>query len=194
MLEERDEAVGDQVAGGLVSGDREQEEEEVDLEPGETLAVDLGLTQHADQVVARVGPLLLGELGRVRVELHRRDRGVLFGDAVLGVFAADHAVRPVEQLVAVLLGDAHEVGDDLQWQLGGDVDDEVALTPLGDSVEDLAGAAAHRVLERTDHPGCEALVDEQSVARVQRRIHVEHEQALLLERLLGHVPQEDGST
>ena len=61
----------------------------------------------------------------------------------LGVVDADHAVGPVEELVAVLLGHAHHLGDGLQRQLGGDVDDEVALALLDDVVddEDRPGAA-----------------------------------------------------
>ena len=54
VLEQRQHAVGDQVAGGLVARDGEQQEEDVELELGERLAVDLGLEQHADEVVARV--------------------------------------------------------------------------------------------------------------------------------------------
>ena len=57
-------------------------------------------------------------------------------DRVLRVVGADHAVAPVEDLVPVLLGHAHHLGDHLERQLGGDVDDEVALAALGDVVDD----------------------------------------------------------
>jgi len=50
VLAEGDHAVGDGVAGGLVAGDREQQEEEVELELGEALAVDLGVEQGGDEV------------------------------------------------------------------------------------------------------------------------------------------------
>ena len=73
------------------------------------------------------GALLLRELRGVRVQLHRRVLRHLLGDAVLGVVGPDHAVAPVEQLVAILLGHAHEVGDHLERELGRHVDDEVAL-------------------------------------------------------------------
>ena len=137
-----------------------------------------------------LGPLLLRELGGVRVQLHRRVLRHLLGDAVLGVVGPDHAVAPVEQLVAVLLRDAHEVGDHLERELGRDVDDEVALAALGHPVDDVGGALAHRRLELADHPRREALVDEPAVAGVQRRVHVEHEQPLLLEVRLVGVPHE----
>ena len=45
VLEERVHAVGREVAGGLVARDREQQEEQVDLELGEHVALDLGLGQ-----------------------------------------------------------------------------------------------------------------------------------------------------
>ena len=50
---------------------------------------------------------------------------------VLRVLGADHAVAPLEDLVAVLAGHADELGDHLERQLGGDVDDEVDLVALG---------------------------------------------------------------
>ena len=63
VLEQRDEPVRDQVARGLVAGDREQQEEEVDLEPGELLTVDLGLVLSTQMRSSfGFGALLLGEL------------------------------------------------------------------------------------------------------------------------------------
>ena len=71
-------------------------------------------------------PALLGELVGVREQLDERVACWSFV-LVLGVVGADHLVRPVEQLAAVLLRHAHDLGDRLQRQLGGDVVDEVAL-------------------------------------------------------------------
>ena len=42
VLEERVHAVRDRVAGGLVAGDGEQQEEEVEVHVGQRVAVDLG--------------------------------------------------------------------------------------------------------------------------------------------------------
>ena len=47
--------------------------------------------------------------------------------AVLGIVGADHAVRPLEDLVAVLLRHADQLGDHMQRQLGGHLRDEVDL-------------------------------------------------------------------
>ncbi len=52
--EQRVHAVGGQVPGRLVAGDREQQEEEVDLELGEHVALDLGLGQRGEDVLAGV--------------------------------------------------------------------------------------------------------------------------------------------
>ena len=51
-------------------------------------------------------------------------------ELVLGVLGADHLVGPVEDQVPVVLGDAHQVGDDLQGQLGRDLLDEVGRPRL----------------------------------------------------------------
>ena len=111
---------------------------------------------------------------------------------VLGVVRSDHPVGPVEHEVAVLLGHPHEVGDDLQRQLGGDLLHEVGRALLADGVEDRVGGGHHLGLEVTDHARREALVDQPPVAGVHRRVHVQHHHALLPEDLLVEVVEERG--
>ena len=72
VLGERLHAVADGVAGGLVAGDDEQDEERAELLRREPLAVDLGGHQHRGEVVARVGPAVLAE--RLGVGEHLRAR------------------------------------------------------------------------------------------------------------------------
>ena len=55
VVMQRVHAVRGGVARGLVAGDREQQHEHVELELAELLAVDLGVQQLGDDVVARVG-------------------------------------------------------------------------------------------------------------------------------------------
>jgi hypothetical protein len=45
------------------------------------------------------------------------------------VVARGHLVGPPEQLVAVVLRNAEQIGDGLQWQFAGHLLDEVAGTP-----------------------------------------------------------------
>ena len=49
---------------------------------------------------------------------------------VLRVLVADHLVRPVEQLLSVVLGHTHQPGDRLKRELAGHLLDEIA-GPLG---------------------------------------------------------------
>ncbi len=115
VLRERDHAVGDRVAGGLVARHREHDHEEAELVVGELLAVDVGLDERRDDVVGRVLAPLLGHRHRVHDQFHRRLRRVDVGE--LGILAAGHLVGPAEQLVAVVLRDAEQSGDGLQRQL-----------------------------------------------------------------------------
>ena len=69
MLDQRQHPAADQVAGGLVAGDRQEQEEDVELHLGEALAIDLGAHQHADQVVARALPASQRQL--VGIAVHR---------------------------------------------------------------------------------------------------------------------------
>ena len=69
VLEEEVHPVRDEVAGGLVAGHRKELEEQVELGVGQPVPLDLGLQQGADDVVARVGALRLGEFRRVHEHL-----------------------------------------------------------------------------------------------------------------------------
>ena len=178
---------GHQVPGRLVAGDGEEEEEQLELHVGEALAVQLDLGERAHEVAVRVDPLLGEQLAGVAVELHGGLQGIFGGDAVLGVLAADHPVRPVEHVVPLVVGDAEELGDDLEGELGGDLGDEVGLALLADGVDDPVGGPVDALLEVVDHPRREPLVDEPPVAGVQRRVHVQHHQTLLGDLVVGQL-------
>ena len=130
----------------------------------------------------RVAVTLLGEVVRVRVQRRRRRVRALGAALELGVVGADHRVRPLEDESAVLLRDAHDLGDRLERELGREVDDEVARAALDHVVDDQRGAVAQVLLEQPDHARREALAHEPAVARVLRRIGVEHHQAAGVER------------
>ena len=139
VLEEGVHRPRDQVPRRLVAGHGEEQEEQLELELRELVAVDLDVGEHAHEVVGGVGLLLGEELGRVGEELDGRLAGVVLAVGVgleLGVFLADHPVGPVEHVVTVGLGYAEEIGDDLERELGGDVGDEVGLALLDDGVDD----------------------------------------------------------
>src|SRR5204863_2219051 len=90
---------------------------------------------------------------------------------------ADHAVRPVEEQLAVFLRYAHDLGDCLQWKFAGEIFDEVARAALDDVVDDEYRTMRQVLLEQPDHARRESLVDEQPVAGVLGRVHVEHHHA-----------------
>ena len=167
--------MGDRVARRLVASHRQQEEEQVEVHVGQVIAVDLGLEQLGDDVVLRRGPVLVGELLGVHEHLDLRGLHLLFADDVLRVFGAHHPVRPLEDLVAVLAGHADQFGDDLEGQLGCDVDHEVDVA-LGDGlVDDVAGEVADVLFEHADHARREPAVHQLAVPRVLGRVHHQHE-------------------
>ena len=85
--------------------------------------------------------------------------------------------------MSVLLGDAQQLGDDLERQLGRDLGHEVALTALAHGVDDLGADPANGLREPVDHPRREALVDQPAHLGVTGRVHVQQEQAKGLHRL-----------
>ncbi len=142
VLEEGVHGPRDEVPSRLVAGHGEKQEEQLELELRELVAVDLDAGEDAHEVLGGVGLLLGEELGRIGVELHGRLAGVVLtvdGGLELGVLLADHPVRPVEHVVTVGLGHAQEIGDDLKRELGRDVGDEVGLALLDHGVDDLVG-------------------------------------------------------
>ncbi len=164
---------GDDVAGGLVAADQDQQRlvhQRVVVEP---VAVDLGVAQHAHEVVSGLG-LAVGD-DRVGV-LRVADEG-LGGRADATPVAGEggeHGVAPRQELVPVLGGHAQVVADHDQRQRGGDVPDEVALAALGHPVDDLVADLADLVGALADPSGGEALVDELAPPQVLGVVHVDH--------------------
>ena len=176
VLGQRHERAGDRVAGGLVAGHEELDEEHAELVVGERLAVLLVGGQHRHHVVAGLGP----PSGRQAEQLHRH-LGEQLHALVLGPVggAGDGGLGPPEQPLLVALGQAEERGDELDGQrhgeLGGDVDDlAVAAAAAASSSSEPAGALAHQRLEPAHHRVGEAGPDQLAVAGVLRRVGVHH--------------------
>ncbi|MGE0623786.1 MAG: hypothetical protein AB7I04_08790 [Pseudomonadales bacterium] len=101
------------------------------------------------------------------------------GDVDVRVVAADDDVRPLEELVAVLLRYAEELGQHLDRQLGGHTRDELALALILEPVQDRAGAAADARGERVELLRREAGRHHPPVLGVVRRVHGDHAAAAL---------------
>ncbi len=90
VFSERHHALGDGVAGGLVTGHRQHHHEEAELVVGELLAVDIGLDQLSHDVVGGVLRLLLGHLHRIADQLRRGRLRIDVG--VFRILVAGHLV------------------------------------------------------------------------------------------------------
>ena len=115
VLVEREQAAADRVAGGLVAGFDDELAVRQELHLGERLAVDLGGDELAHDVVARLAPVPLDQLGEIGVHLDAGAAqglpGALARTAELGIVLADDLVRPSEQQLTVLGGHAEEPRD-----------------------------------------------------------------------------------
>ncbi len=112
---------------------------------------------------------------RVGVRVHRlRGLAALLGGGV-GV-EAERELRPVEDLLAVLLGNADQVGDGVQRQPQCDVAHEVALAPLGDRIDHRVDPSLHLRGQVVDPPGREPGRDQLAQLRVVGRVEADHQQ------------------
>ena len=95
--------------------------------------------------------------------------------AYSGILAASHLIAPVEELLAIGVGDAHEAGDGLQGQMTGHVDHEVARAVMLGSPDDPVGSFAQVVLEAGQGARGEAPVSHPANSGVPGRVHAEQE-------------------
>ena len=181
MVEEGQHAVGYRVPGRLVARHGQQDHEVTELVRGERLPV-LRLHQRADDVLARAGPALLGQLQAVADQLGPGGHGLRL---VLRVVRADHLIGPVEDLAAVLLRHPEQLGDGLQRQLAGHVGDEVTGAVGHRGGHDPPGPVGEHLPQAADGPRREAPGDDPAQLGVPGWIAVEQDEPGQLQGFLG---------
>ena len=164
--------MGDRLPGGLVAGDGEDHEEEGKLLAAQELAVGVGLDEPAGDIPEVPLDPDLGQ--RVGVGEHLDDAREV-GGGVLGVLAARHLVAPVEEPLAIGVGDAHEPGDGLQRQMTGDVDHEVARSLALGRPDDPLSSFAQLVLEACQGARREAAVSHPAYPGMAGWVHAQQE-------------------
>ena len=129
MLEQQIPEVHDGAACGLAASAHDERDERGDLLGGHDVAVDLGVAQLGDDVHADLVAGVVVQVGRgdaprvderpdVLLEVGAGDQAV-----VVGVAAAEpghHGVVPPGELLAGVLGDAEDLGDDADRELVGE--------------------------------------------------------------------------
>ena len=178
VVDQRQRAQRDQVAGGLVAGHQQQEREVEQVFVGEPVSVDLGVGQHRQQVVARFDAPGGDQLLEVLVELPHGDERVEFD---LGVGGSGGRVRPRPELLPVVGRGADQLGDHPGGQRSGDLLGELVHGVGFDAVEDSAHDLADLRLEHGHPPPGEAGVDQLAQLPVPRRVG--EDQVALLHRV-----------
>ncbi len=144
-----------------------------DLHVREPVAVDLGFEQHAHQVVAWCAAAL-GAHG-VGVRVHRTSpRSALLGRH-RGV-EPEGELGPLEHLLALLLGNADEIGDHLERQPERDVGHEVALTAVGNRIDDGVDPRLHVTRQVVDATRREPAADDLAELGVLGRVEADQEE------------------
>ena len=176
--EQGEQAVADQVHGGLVARDEEQHAGGEQLPLGEAVALLLHRDERGEQVRARV----TAALGEQRAEVVRdaapadppalHDR--LVGRDADGVEAPDDVRRPLLDLLVVAGRHSEHVADDGDRQRVGEIADDVhpplPLHPIEQEIHHALDLPAHAL----DDPRREGSVDERPQAGVVGRVAEEH--------------------
>ena len=105
--------------------------------------------------------------------------GIVVGDGVLGIRVAEQPIADLDDLAALRLGHAEDLGEHLHRNLGRDLVHEVELALGQRLIEYRAGDRAHLLLPHEHGPGGEAAVDQRAQRVVGRRVHVDHRLARL---------------
>ena len=107
----------------VVAGGHQQEEAHHDLVFLEFLPVDLGVHEHARQIVGRVAPALGDQLAAALEDLRDvfLERALEAVGVEVGVAGAERRVHQPRPDRVVLLGDAHEAADHARDDRLGDV-------------------------------------------------------------------------
>ena len=179
---QRQHPVADRVAGGLVSGDGQQDEERRHLGGRELLTVDLGLNQAGGQILVRIGAPVLGQCVRVGADFHCDRAELVEVGGQVGIAEAEDDVGPVEDLVVVFGRDAHHVADHLQGQRAGEFGDQLAVAvrvPFDHLRDQPTGAIADRGFDPRNHLRGEGAADDRSQPLMPRVVHRDHRPEVL---------------
>ena len=182
--------MADGVAGGLVAGHHQQNEERRHFGVGQCLAIDIGVDQGGGHILGGVLLSVLGQIVHQQIQLLRRvhegDHGVLTLGHVFRVTVREDDVGRVEDGVVVGRPDTHHVADDLEGQPGGDLDREVAAALVGHSVDHGVGHVVDAFLDGLDHARVEGRRHDPPQTSMARVVHVDHGAEELV-HLLGQV-------
>ena len=174
--------MADGIAGGLVAGDHEQDEERGDFGRRKPLAVDFGLHQAGGQIVSGIAAAILGQCGGVGTDIHCHLDELIEVGGQVGVTEAKYHVRPVKDPLMVFLGNAHHVADDLQGEWTGQFGHHFALSVwmvLHHRRHQPAGALANRLLGAGHHPRREGAAHDVAQPRMPRVVERDHRPEVL---------------
>ena len=171
MAVELDCGVADQVGGGLVARDEQQEGEADHLRLAQALPIDLRGEQRAQQVVARLAPALREHLREVAPQLERRSHRLGGAGAVdpCRIELRDLGGLLLEPLL-ILGGHPEHLGDHDRRQRRRELAHQIELVPALEVVQQRAGDGADPELEERDAARREGAAHQRAQLRVARTV------------------------
>ena len=159
--------IAEQVRGGFVSGDQQQDVEADDLLLGKTHTVDLGVRNRTEEVARRMGLTLRDQLAKELRHLHQ------LGLARRGGRAGQRSgerVGPALEIGLARFRNAHHPRDDGDGQRRGESIDDVEVATERQRLDEIVGYPRDIGFDALQHRRRERLVHDRTQLRVARRI------------------------
>ena len=170
--------MGDERRGRVAAAGDHDEAEAEDVPVGKAFPFDLGGDQGADQVVGGFASACFDLLAEVAEHLGHRTLAVELSDAQAVVLDGGERLHPGPEAVAVLLGEAEELGEHVGGDRAGELLVQVDVLAVGGAFAQLgqpaAGEVADDVFEFRHPSRREPASDQRPALGVHRR--VEHHQ------------------
>ena len=144
----------------------------------QAIPIDLCVNQFGNNIFARVVAAGFAEARCIHIQL-----GCCHGcfirilALILRIISTDHSVGPVKEQVAILVRHAHDLGNCLQRKLRCKVSHKVAGSVFDDLINDQLRAKPQVLFNQSNHARSKALVDQEPVSRMARRVGHQHDLA-----------------
>ena len=187
ILHQQSHAVTGHRARRFIAGGDEQQEKPDKFVLVQALDAAVSVQQGADDIFLGIGLVFFRQLHGVGDDIKGGQLRCLLASCHLRVLVEHHGVGPLEEVLAVLRGDATQLQDGEQRQLGGYFFHKFTFTAAGDLVDDVACVLSETIFVGVHGPRCEGGAHNLAIFELPRRVHIDDHMAVNILHVLLRV-------